>query len=228
MHMRSAIAGFFLGLGAAIAAVLLAGWGLPKADAPKTPNPAEIAARAGVPNIQLPPGVVSLDITYQKANEKGTWQNARAGDHPVVLQEGDKVQFKVNVGGQAKRYLYLYWYDTQGKPDRLWPTKPDLDKQQSVAEVMCPVQAKNWYSIDSTQGCEMALAFARELPLSREELGEFERQTPFNASRKKLEKAFRFNSYEPAEQQGLISTSFAKQLRTICSAYDGIVIPHQP
>jgi len=44
----------------------------------------------------------------------------------MVLREGDKIQLHVSILGGVKRFIYLYWYDTEGVGHRLWPLDADM------------------------------------------------------------------------------------------------------
>ncbi|MBW3539153.1 MAG: protein kinase [Planctomycetes bacterium] len=93
----------------------------------------------------------------------------------VPLPHGAMLQLHVQLPRPA--YVYLYWYDAEGQPRRLWPKS--LDDQQPVAEVWDPPQTggefQDMYPLEGAAGLEMALAATSDRPLSARELDAFER-----------------------------------------------------
>ncbi len=178
---------------------------------------------------QLPPGTPRLEIHYQGATETGVWRPLSGKG--LALHEGDRVQFHVTLG--EPRYVYLYWYDTEGKPQRLWPL--DGEEPEKVSHVSSPSADDEWRSIDSARGVEMALVAVRDEPFTAEELADFERQPAFDVGDIRLSEVYHVASGDL--QRGLggivksrknpLDKNFERTLSGRFTSYHGLVIPHQ-
>ncbi len=192
--------------------------------------------------LNLPPGTPTVEAYYQAATENGIHHRLRYS--PIVVHEGDKVRFVVSTAENEPRYLYLYWYDANGKPQRLWPDeKSDLDHQQKLSRLSVPNDKDDFWGLDASQGAETVLVFAREKPMSRSELDEFEHQTPYHAGEVQLDKIYAFSSAGLSEERGRdehsrglttivksrsnpLAPKFEQTLAANSAEYDGLVIPH--
>lgn len=105
----------------------------------------------------------------------------KRGFHPLSsrelpLQSGDKIQLHVKLTEPV--YVYLFWYDSQGRPERLWPKH--IDDQKPVTELWEPSlaadgQLQKWYVLGGQVGMEMALAVTSKSPLGAKQLTSFEK-----------------------------------------------------
>ncbi|HEV2971142.1 MAG TPA: protein kinase [Pirellulales bacterium] len=174
------------------------------------------------------PGTPKLDIDYQAATEAGVWHPL--GGKPLILHEGDKVQFHVKL--DVPRYVYLYWYDVNGKPERLWPV--DADHQSPVMKVDSPEAADDWRGIDSQRGAEFVMVAARDEPLLGAELSRFERQSAYPKNAVRLSDFYQVGSKELSRGLGAVVKSrkdpldiaFEKTLHSTFASFHGLVIPH--
>lgn len=107
-----------------------------------------------------------LEIYVQRAAQATDYQLLTAASMP--LRDRDKVQLKIAVDRPA--YLYLFWYDADGKAKRLLPKDPN--RQERATQWIEPVtepndgDLANWHVIGGNHGVEMALAAAADSPLS--------------------------------------------------------------
>jgi serine/threonine protein kinase len=196
-----------------------------------------VPVKLGDLNLNLPQGTPTLDVLYQKSNESGAYEHLLGSK--IVPHEGDKLQLHARIAGNQPAYLYLYWYDIDGKPKRLWPKDQDLDKQSQVSEVSSPENEGDWWTLDAARGDEMLLAFQRSQPMTRAELTDFENQLPYSAGQNQRSEVYQFASKPLAAElsRGLggvvasrknpISPNFEKTLAESFTAYAGLVIPHQ-
>jgi hypothetical protein len=149
------------------------------------------------------------------------------------LHEGDKVQLHVNISGNVPKYVYLYWYDSLGKPALLWPA--DLSQQKPVTRVSSPSDPNEWHVMDSVQGAEMALVAVRDQPLTSADLEEFENSPAFGKNAVRLNEVFQVASGEinrglsgtVKSRKNPLEQGFEKTLESKFGSYHGMVIPHQ-
>ena len=196
-----------------------------------------------IAKLNIPAGTPTVEAYYQAAKEKGIHHRLRYS--PIVVHEGDKVRFEVSTEQDVPRYLYMYWYDVNGQPQRLWPDEhSNLDQQQKMSHLSVPGDKDDFWGLDASRGAEMVLVLAREKPMSRSELTEFEQQMPYASGQVQLDKVYPLASNDLAEERGrdeqsrglttivksrsdLMSPEFEKSLKENFAAYDGLVIPHQ-
>ncbi len=128
----------------------------------KKPEPPQVVA----------PLEVALSIDRQAAEDEEGYNKLLGSRLPVM--QGDKFQLHAKLSQPA--YLYLLWYDAQGKATVMWPKAQDWDQQKKVEELWDPKpqpgSLQRWYSVGGTSGYELILAAARDTPLSRSELAE--------------------------------------------------------
>ncbi|HEY2880816.1 MAG TPA: protein kinase [Pirellulales bacterium] len=197
-------------------------------------------------SLTLSVGTPTLEVFYQPHDDQGSKYRLRY--HSQVPHEGDGVKFEVTTAGDEPRYIYLYWYDVDGKPQRLWPKDKgkdtDVDHQEKLSHLWEPAEKNKWWGIDASRGAETALAFVRDEPLSRAELAEFEKNRPYGAGEVQNKHVYPFSSDElqterrrDEKTRGLttiiesrdspLSPEFEALLKEKFAAYDGMVVPHQ-
>jgi len=191
---------------------------------------ADIAAR-----LQAVVADPALEIHLQRANEAGVSRRLSAKDLP--LKEGDRAQVHVNL--PREQYVYLYWYDTNGYLERLWPK--DIAAQTPVRHVVSPDSDDEdlWQVIDANRGYELALVMLSDQPLDETRLREFERQAVFRPLRELEFKDLAVVGSDVAQRtsRGLASIkvspkrpllpAFEKSLQDTFDAYYGVAFPHQ-
>jgi predicted Ser/Thr protein kinase len=194
-----------------------------------------VMEQIGDKKVALHPGTPILAIDYQRANQTGVYNPL--GGKEMVLHEGDKIQVHVKVLGDQPRYVYLYWFDTDGKPTRLWPKDADLDDQKPKTEVSYPDNddPNSWALIDASRGAETALVAVRDQPLSREQIKVMDGQRAYAPGSVRLTEVFQLASGElnrglgaiVKSQKNPLSLDFAQTLKDNFADYHGMVIPHQ-
>ena len=117
--------------------------------------------------------VKSLEIHFQRAEDDSTWDILRSD--AVPLREGDKIQIHVEMTHPT--YVYLYWFDAEGRPTRLWPKS--LQQQQMVRELWDHPLAEDpdkqkWHVIGGPVGMESVVVATSETPLAESDLREIE------------------------------------------------------
>jgi serine/threonine protein kinase len=177
--------------------------------------------------IPFDPAWPKLEVDFQFAQDKSVWHKLSKKD---VLHEGDKVQFLVTLG--VPRYVYLYWYDVDGKPTAVWPVDPK--NQTKTNNVVWPGDGE-WLKIDSQIGAEFLLVAARDEPLQGDELARFESKLPYSKNDIQLDAIYPVGS--PELSRGLagivksrknpLEPAFEDALKQTFPAYYGFVIPHQ-
>ncbi len=210
-----------------------------------TGNPTIVLANLEQLQAALPKGSAKLVIHMKGPHEEGVhhvFDGAKA-----VLREGDQVQLHVQTQGDVKRYLYLYWYDVDGTPTRIWPHDEFLDHQEPMAKLDMPDEydmKKNnlplndgkdpWYPIDSKIGAQVALLAARDTPLTRAELLAFEKLPAYGVDMIRLDGVFHITS-DKEMQRGLgavvksrknpLDAGFEQKLQNLFAFYHGMAIP---
>ncbi len=190
----------------------------------------------------IPPAVEQLkltaphvDIHFQLANEEGVYHVL--GREP--LNYGDRVQIHVDLN-ETERYIYVYWYDTNGGLTRLWPEDAQLSQQVPVSSFRYPAESEDsWAQLDAAKGAETVLLAVRDTPLDAAALAEFEQYAPYSASDViQLNEVFHLGSDKLQEElvRGLgptvssrknpFSSAFRQKLAESFDAYHGMVIPH--
>ncbi|HZZ26445.1 MAG TPA: protein kinase [Pirellulales bacterium] len=122
----------------------------------------------------------TLEIFLQRRLQVNDFVKLHQADLPI--HPGDKLQLHAKIDRPG--YIYLYWYDAEGKPKRLWPEPgAPLEQQQPESEVWSPAEAKSnggtakWWPVEGTSGAQLALVTVADKPLSAVELLQFEKQT---------------------------------------------------
>jgi predicted Ser/Thr protein kinase len=214
------------------------------------PSASEIAKQVlvqiGDKQFKVSAGAPDLKIHFHKAMQKNTdFLNDKD-----VLREGDEIQLHVKILGAAPepRYIYLYWYDNEGKPNRLWPPQnSDLDKQQLLTKVVLPDQTsplpppgkENWFPILGDRGAEMALVALRTEPMPREQVERFDRMLAYVPSNEVPDKVYHLESEQLSEeisrglggvvqsQRSPLSPEFQRALKEDFPVYRSLIIPHR-
>ena len=145
---------------------------------------------------------------------------------------GDRVQFHVTLG--VPRYVYLYWYDVDGKPKRLWPADPS--HQVKVRKVDDPTDDDSFYPIIEQRGAEFVLVAARDEPLTAAQLRDFEKRRPYAKNQIHLHALYPIGSKEllsrglgeaVKSRKNPLDHEFEKTLSATFAAYHGWIVPHQ-
>ena len=194
--------------------------------APSTP-PQIIQVTGLEPTVPFEPTTPELEVSYQPAKVKSVNRPLKKTD---VLHEGDKVKFHVKLG--VPRYLYLFWYDVNGKPEPIWPT--DFAHQVKTTQVDYPSTGK-WEGIDNQHGVEFLLVAARDKPLEGDELAKFEQQLPYAKNDIRVDAVYPIGSKDLSRglagivksQEDPLQPEFQETLDRTFAAYHGLVIPHQ-
>ncbi len=197
-----------------------------------TQNGSQTGTPAGsLPSFAFESGTPQLEIDYQSPQEKGVSHAWRPLDgKPLTIHEGDKLQFHVTLG--VPRFVYLFWYDTNGKPTLLWPLDPG--KQQAAKHVDSPQADDLWHSVDSERGAECFLVAARDEPLDAAALQKFEQQVAYDKGDVRLDGVYSLGSAELSRglapvvksKKNPFAPQFEKSLATTFSSHLGAVIPH--
>ncbi len=178
------------------------------------------------------PGTPQLVISYQSPREKGVSHEWRPLDAaPLVVHEGDQLQFHVKLG--TPRYVYLLWYDIAGKPTLLWPKDPS--RQQAATQVDSPGPEDQWHVLDSQRGAECFLVAVRDQPLDAAALERFEQQAAYDQGDIRLDNTFSLGSKELSRglagivksRKNPFAPQFEKTLGETFASYQGAVIPHR-
>ncbi len=201
----------------------------PTAHRPGATNNTATAINSSGGVADLPAGAPRLEIHFQGAGEQGVYHPLSG--KPLALHEGDKVQLHVELG--EPRYVYLYWYDAAGKPNRLWPE--NVDRQQKLSRVSSPAGEDNWHIIDANVGAEMAIVAASDRPLSAGDLAEFEAQSPHTGDALRLQEVFQLASADVERglggivksQKNPLAAQFRETLKNNFDSFHGLVIPHE-
>jgi serine/threonine protein kinase len=226
------------GAGALLAAILLIArpWERDPAPAPVTPPvdqtqlADDVAAR-----LQMAMNDPALKIHLQRANERGIARELSSQDLP--LKEGDRIQVHVNLS--REQFVYLYWYDTNGYVERLWPK--DVAAQTPVRNVVSPDgdDQNLWHPINASRGYELALLMLSDEPLDAARLADFENQIVFRPARELEFKdlAVVGSDVKQRTSRGLsavtvspkrpLTPEFEKTLNTTFDAHFGLAFPHQ-
>jgi hypothetical protein len=170
-----------------------------------------------------------IEVQYQRAGEKGIFHVLNETSQP--LHTGDRVQ--VHVTAPLEQYLYVYWYDVDGKAERLWPS--ELDHQEKVMKVSIPEEKNTWFKVTGKSGNEMVLVASAEKPLGTDEIGEFEKRLPFAKSvdvlpsllRLPVEAGERSLGEKVVSSKDPLDESFEDGLKSTFSTYKAAVFPHQ-
>jgi hypothetical protein len=243
---------YTLAAGGAAAAIALGIWGPwhkhdrnahAGAVSPSESTTAEIAKliaeKIGNQTVHLQAGTPKLAIDYQRASETGVF-NPYDG-HKLVLREGDRLQFHISILGDEPRYLYVYCYDVDGKPDRKWPSDADLDQQQPLRhlDLPDPNNENMWYPVDAERGAETVLVAVRSEPLAADMIKQLDQMPAYSSGRIRLDDVFHFASEKLSQEisRGLggvvqslknpLSGDFQQNLNNNFDIFHGMVIPHQ-
>ncbi len=228
---------------AAAAALLLAVWIIVRPSHPSpspgfAPEYGSSAYQAFVANVLARP---TLQIHTQRVEEENNWRPL--SNDALPLRHFDKLQLHVSLDQRA--FVYLYWYDTSGYMQRLWPKDEDLEKQTAKNEVSAPDPDKPdaWLQLDDTVGYEFAILAVSETPLTVEQINEFEQLRPFEERvRIETDELFVVAPDLPAAERvgvrGLLQEiiisgknplkpEFEDKLKNHFDAYYGLVFPHR-
>lgn len=209
---------------------------LPKFDEPGTPTPGVMPSMAAL-------AIPELEVHLQRKDENLESKPLREGDLPI--HSGDKVQLHASLDRPG--YVYLYWYDSHGKPTRLWPDpKKSLTGQLPLKELWSPANAQRgsqseWWPITGETGAEMAVAAVADHELSDAELVAFEAQTfaldQELSRRDRLVEFERTVSSRKSRSRGLganpvvspkrVLRDFEPQLNSVFTYYHGWVFFHE-
>ncbi len=181
---------------------------------------------------------VDVALHFQRSGESGTYHILSKDDAP--LRNGDRVQ--VHARTKAARYVYVYWYDADGHPTRLWPK--DLTDQHPVEhELAIPDMPNKWLPIEGDSGNEMVMIAAAEQPVADSQIAVFERRMAFSKTSPPVSRPTRLplasveRAAEATTERGVgaevVSTktpldkTFEESLKSTFEAYRALVFPHE-
>lgn len=133
-------------------------------------NDALNPAPTPVPRPQL---FQEFEIHYQPRDDDVNYRILKTLNKP--LQRGGKIQVHSKLNDS--QYLYLFWYDEAGKPNRVWPES--LDDHRPVQELHLPLstdlEEPRWFMISGEfDGLDCILAATSATQLSADQLAAFE------------------------------------------------------
>jgi predicted Ser/Thr protein kinase len=195
-----------------------------------------------VQRLPFPNNKPRLEIHHQRFRESGRYR-VLSEDKQLALEARDKVQFIVNVNGPPQ-YVYLYWYDADGKPQRLWPLDEDLAKQHKVDQVRSPTPDRTidkWYTLDNDPGPEVLLLAVRDEPLSVKQVEQLESRIAYSRDANALADVYHFGSDDQEIQKRFVDRGLAKvvssrkdpldkdfesALGELFNSFHGVMVPH--
>jgi hypothetical protein len=209
-----------------------------------TSNSDKVEVMVGDKKLLLSAGTPHLQLIHQGASQT---MFSDFLDDSKVLREGDKVQLHAHLlGSPAEQgYMYVYWYDADGKGQRVFPTNDNIDKQEPASSVVYPDQAvhdpglENWETIIGRKGVEFVMVAVSPTPLSRQQVQLFDEIAAYTPVREVPDKVYHLQSEKLAQEvsRGLggvvqsrrspLSPEFEKALKDNFVAYTGMVIPHR-
>jgi serine/threonine protein kinase len=220
------------GAAAAIVGMLLL---LPKSSLDKI---ADISAREAVEQLAIKQGLTRphMTIHYQHLEEKFVYHVLATES----LSEGDKVQPHVLLSGEPK-YIYVYWYDQQGAPQRLYPDSSQLDEQQPTNYWTGPNpdDEDKFWPLTGGQGLETLLLAVSDEPVDRETLEHFAAVQPYEDRQAVIDEVFHAGSEEitgelarglgavVTSQKHPLSSKFRETISETFGEYHAMVIPHK-
>jgi predicted Ser/Thr protein kinase len=192
----------------------------------------------------LEPEMPLLEVHMQKAQESERYhklKEIRSSDVDWIAS-GDRVQLLVDLG-EARRYVYLWWYGTSGQPRRFWPpTDCDLEAQVMCSRVVSPDMSNQdkWWPVTGEPGTEMALVAVTEEPLTTTELNRYEQLYPYAerpAATLDAPREIRPSDERPTERnlgpdpeisaKYPMSATLHRALNSRFETFHAIVIPHR-
>ena len=170
---------------------------------------------------------------------------SRSVGHDLLpLRDKDRIQLHASVA--AGQYVYIFWYDAEGRPKRLWPSDPL--RATAPGTLVLPAKpddasAPLWYPIQGERGVECVLLAAAEEPLSKEDVAELENTRLVLPPRLDRDKTFQvvvsplamtpgvsvergLGDPEPAPL-ALSETDLVKKLNARSMRYYGFLVRHQ-
>jgi hypothetical protein len=157
----------------------------------------------------------------------------------LPLRNGDQIRLVAdNVRGQ---YVYLYWYDSEGAPQRLWPE--DNAKPQTAQSLALP--SSGAYPVEGNCGTECVLLAIASEPLTREQIETLDHTQLVLHPRADGNNAFQVVRSQPHNsatsldepERGLgkpqplrltiDDTNVVKTLESLSMRYCGFLMPHQ-
>jgi serine/threonine protein kinase len=179
-----------------------------------------------------------LEILFQRAADKVGYRRLEATDLP--LSKGDKLQLHAVL--PTPSYAYLYWYDENGKPKRLWPAEPA--HVERVSEIWNPPTSdtgwQTWHVIGGAAATEMALLAVSDAPIAPADLQQFETahcrlQSDSSAPEKLIAVVYPATAKEAASRninettvtlKEPLQTEFENEMRRRFRAYFALGFPH--
>ncbi|QDU62465.1 Serine/threonine-protein kinase PrkC [Planctomycetes bacterium Pan216] len=191
---------------------------------------------------------IDLTVDVQRADWKQDFFRLHSRSESVRI--GDLVRITVDLDEAS--YLYLYWYDADARPHRLWPPSDNITHQSPVRHHTSPPtlpesELQPWHEVGSSPGTEMILALASDRPLDEGALALFEERrpkllrdadkragTPEHPVAVSSQRVVRETERAPvgvvASRLGgrrVLDEDFESVLRKQFSSYSGIVFPFQ-
>jgi serine/threonine protein kinase len=177
------------------------------------------------------PSELKVELKYQPGGKSGSHKILSPTAGP--LHTGDNIQVRVRAPLPA--YLYVYWYDSEGHPDRLWPA--DLQHQIKTDRVSIPNDdPTKWLPLDGDPGQEMIFAASSEVPFGPSEIAQFEKQLPFPKGRPPVSSpiSLPLASTERSLGKGVVTSEsepvnqgFENSAEAMFKSYRLWVLPHQ-
>ena len=139
-----------------------------------------------------------------------------------------------------RRPWYLYWYNAEGIPTRLWP---DKDPHHPIAVRSLVLPEKGWYPVQGKHGTECALVALAPKPLAKEQLLELDHTRLILPPAADANQGFQLvaslaaadptrsahrdlGKPEPA-RSSLSDTELVKRLEAMSMRYYGFLLPHK-
>jgi predicted Ser/Thr protein kinase len=223
----------------------LGGAGIAAANANSAQEGADkVTVMVGDKKVMLSPGTPYAKMLHQGASQ--TMFSDYLSDN-MVLREGDRIQLHAHLLGNSTEpgFMYVYWYDADGKGQRCFPADDEIDKQEPISHVVVPDQAvhdpgkENWQTIEGRKGVEFVMVAVSPTPLSRQQIQKFDQLAAYAPVREIPDKVYHLQSEKLAQEvsRGLggvvqsrrspLSREFETALKENFAAYTGMVMPHQ-
>jgi serine/threonine protein kinase len=122
------------------------------------------------------PRELRFEFHLQRKDETVSWQQLNAQALP--LRDGDRVQLRASLAREA--FIYVYWFDHAGKPQRLYPPRDiPLAGHRKSREVRVPPDAgagagTKWLQLQDMRGAETVLVGVAGTPRTAEDLRQIE------------------------------------------------------
>jgi hypothetical protein len=162
------------------------------------------------------------------------------GHEYLPLQNGDHV--RLNAEDIRGQYTYVYWYDADGQPQRLWP---EADSSKQAAKRSLTLPPTGGYPVEGNRGTECVLVAVTPKPLTNEQIATLDKTRltvpPHLQANNGLQvvrslpgenrehSADRERGLGKAESVALLldDTGVIKRLEEMSALYYGFLLPHK-